>query len=383
LAASYGLSFDERSFDTGLIVNDNKVSDHHALIPTRHGIGISKGTLPVAQKTVFDLVSWRLLCATGQPHKYLATKVYLDIEGEAFTATGRQTLEAGFTELGAVFMKGVMPESDGDEAEQTLPETAEGEVFQPVAVSCKKAHTKPLKPYTEDTLLLALEHAGRDMEKELKDAIKDCGLGTPATRAATIEKIIEHGFVERKGGKKTKTLHPTKLAQILMELLPDAIKSAEMTARWESKLANIQYGALGEDAFLEDISEYVGTIVKTSKMFPPESNPFSEFIDARREVIGKCPRCGSNVYEGGKNFYCSNKEKDGDGKYQCEFTMWKDDKFFVLKGKMLTTGIAKDLLANGHTELKGCTPKDATKDLIVFLKDTGKYVNYRWEFPLA
>ena len=236
-----------------------------------------------------------------------------------------------------------------------------------MAASVTEHTTTPPKPYTEDTLLAAMETAGNeDLDKEADTEKK--GLGTPATRAAIIEKLVTSGFAER----KKKQLLPTKKGVDLISVLPDEVKSPKMTAEWENALTLIAKGGLNPDDFMQGIEKLAALLVRNyNAPLPDKADLFRE----QKEAIGTCPRCGGNVVEGKKNFYCSNRA--------CQFAMWKDDRFFTSKKKTLSKSMAADLLKEGRTAVKGLYSEKSGKtyDAVVTLADTGeKYVNYRLEF---
>ena len=225
--------------------------------------------------------------------------------------------------------------------------------------------TTPPKAYTEDTLLAAMETAGKE---EMPEDAERKGLGTPATRAAILEKLVAAGFVERKG----KSLIPTKAGINLVTILPDTLTSPMLTAEWEQKLAAIARDEADPAAFMAGISEMTRDLVKTYSHISEEGQ---KLFAPEREAVGLCPRCGKPVYEGRKNFYCSDRS--------CRFVLWKDDRFWTTRKKELTRKMAADLLKKGRTSVKGMwsEKKGTTYDAVVVLDDTGeKYVRFKLEF---
>lgn len=211
-----------------------------------------------------------------------------------------------------------------------------------------------------------MEHASAEEFAEIEGAERT-GLGTPATRAGVLEKLVRGGFLERKG----RQLLPTKKGFNLIVVLPDSVKSARLTAQWEAGLKSVERGEQAPDAFMGGIEQMVSDLVAQYSAVKADTSLFQQ-----REVIGKCPRCGSDVLEGKKNFYCSNRE--------CQFSMWKDDRFFTSKHKELTKPMAAALLKNGRIKMKGLfsEKKGVLYDAVVVLADTGeKYVNYKIELP--
>lgn len=356
------------------VINNNKVSDHHAIIPTHTLITADIEKLPTAERNILNLIIYRLLTATYTAHKYNHTKIILQIEGIEFTATGNMTINPGYKEFQNHLIETIKATPEKEEKEITDNENIpnniqEGQVINDIIVKSQEKKTKPPQPYTEATLLAAMENAGKFIkDEELKEAIKKGGLGTPATRATIIEKIIQSGFVERKG----KNLIATQKAYILMDLLPDKLKEPEMTAEWEKKLDEIYKGNYSNSTFMKEIETFIREIVESSKSCIPEDT--KEVFKTEKEVLGKCPRCNDNVIELPKSYACSNKN--------CGFAIWKDDKFFKEKKKTLTKSQVKKLLEDGKVKIKGLysQKKNTTYDATVVLEDTSTYVNYKLEF---
>ena len=254
-----------------------------------------------------------------------------------------------------------------DEAEpDPLPDFTEGQTFDQVEAAVTEHFTTPPKAYTEDTLLSAMENAGKD---DIPEDAERRGLGTPATRAAILEKLVAAGFVERKG----KSLIPTKAGINLVTVLPDALTSPMLTAEWEQKLTGIARSEADPAEFLAGITGMARELVKQYSHISEEGQ---KLFAPEREAVGLCPRCGKPVYEGRKNFYCSDRS--------CQFVLWKDDRFWTSRKKELTRKMAGDLLKKGRTSVKGMwsEKKGSTYDAVVVLNDTGeKYVRFKLEFP--
>lgn len=351
--------------DVGRVLNNDKVSDHHAILPTMELVKKGFDGLTESEKKLLSLVCCKLLCAVAPPHLYEAVTAIFECSGEQFTAKGKTVIENGWKAVEIRFRSTLKGKSDEDiEDETTLPELTEGQTFDNPAVDLSEHYTTPPKPYTEDTLLSAMESAGKE---DMPEEAERKGLGTPATRAAMIEKLLSSGFVERTG----KSLVPTKDGINLTTILPDTLKSPLLTAEWESKLTEIAQGKADPDEFMSGIADMTMELVNSyshitedgEKMFAPE-----------REAIGNCPRCGKPVYEGKKNYYCSDRS--------CRFVMWKNDRFFEERKVAFTPKIAAALLKSGKAKVKGLySPKTGkTYDGTVLLADTGeKYVNYRIE----
>ena len=349
----------------GRVIDNAKVTDHHAILPTAEFIKTGFDGLAESEKKLLSLVCMKLLCAVAPPHEYEAVTAIFECCGKPFTAKGKVILSEGWKDMERRFRL-TLKNKDAEQAEDEteLPELSEGQTFDKPAASVSEHYTTPPKPYTEDTLLSAMESAGKE---DMPDDAERKGLGTPATRAAMIEKLLSAGFAERKG----KSLVPTKDGVNLAVILPDLLKSPQLTAEWESRLTGIAKGEADPDEFMAGIAELVRELVKTyshitedgKKLFSPE-----------KEAIGTCPRCGSPVYEGKKNYYCSDRS--------CRFVMWKNDRFFESRKTAFTKKIAAALLKDGKAKVKGLYSERTGKtyDGTVLLCDTGeKYVNYRIE----
>ena len=350
--------------DIGQITNNAKVTDHHAIIPTVQLENQDLTELPESEQKIIRLVAMRLLSATGEKHIYDETSVTLTCEGYEFRAKGKTVVQDGWKSVERCF-KETLKSKEKDEPERSLPSLNEKDILSSVDSSVTEHYTSPPKPYTEDSLLSAMETAGN---AEFDDDTEKKGLGTPATRAGIIEKLVKGGFVERKG----KSLVPTKDGNNLVCVLPEQITSPSMTAEWENTLMQIERGNADADKFLSGI---VGMTSELVKAYPFLSDAEANRFDTGRESIGKCPRCGSPVYVGKGNYYCSNKE--------CSFCMWEDNKFFTSKKKKLTKKIAAELLDKGWCRVTGLyTPKrPQLYDAVIRLDDTGgKYVSFKMEF---
>ena len=350
--------------DMKRIINNAKVTDHHAIIPTVQLEKQDISELPQSEQKVLSLVGMRLLAATGEKHIYDETRITLSCEGYEFKSKGKTVTQEGWKAVEQRF-KASLKTKDKEDPEKVLPAVNENDILSPVSASVTEHYTTPPKPYTEDTLLSAMETAGND---EFDEETEKKGLGTPATRAGIIEKLVKSGFIERKG----KSLVPTKDGSNLVCVLPEQITSPTMTAEWENTLMQIERGNADADVFLKGIVQMTGDLVKA---YPFLSDAEANRFESGKEVVGKCPRCGSPVYVGKGNYYCSSKE--------CSFCMWEDNKFFASKKKKLTKKIASELLDKGWCRVKGLyTPKKPQLyDAIIKLDDTGgKYVSFKMEF---
>ena len=348
--------------EVGRILNSKKVSDHHAIIPTSEFVKQGFTGLAESECKLMNLVCSKLLCAIAAPHEYETVTAVFSCAGNEFTAKGKTVLVPGWKEIDQRFRATLKADTE-EEVLNALPELAEGQNFS-VTTDISEHFTSPPKAYTEDTLLSAMERAGaEDMPEEAERK----GLGTPATRAAILEKLVQMGFVQRKG----KQLVPTKDGINLAVVLPESLTSPALTAEWENRLTEIAKGNADPDEFMAEIEAQVRQLVKTYSCISADKQ---NLFQSERVIIGKCPRCGENVYEGKKNFYCGNRS--------CQFVMWKNDRFFEQRKKAFTPKIAAALLKNGKAKVKGLYSEKTGKtyDATVLLADTGgKYVNYRVE----
>ena len=352
--------------DVLALVNDGKVSDHHAIIPTLELEKADLSELTVGERNTLLLVCRELLCAAAEPYVYEAVTAVFDCGGHTFTAKGRRILSEGWREIDRIFRTSLKEQPEDEAKPITLPDFTEGQTFDQVDASVTEHFTTPPKAYTEDTLLAAMETAGKD---DMPEDAERKGLGTPATRAAILEKLVAAGFVERRG----KSLVPTKAGINLVTVLPVTLTSPMLTAEWEQKLTAIARGEGDPAAFMAGISEMTRELVKNYSHISEEGQ---KLFASERETVGLCPRCGKPVYEGKKNFYCSDRS--------CQFVLWKDDRFWTSRKKELTKKMAGDLLKKGRTSVKGMwsEKKGASYDAVVVLDDTGgKYVRFKLEFP--
>ena len=350
--------------DVLALVNDKEVSDHHALIPTLELEKADVPALPVGERNILLLVCCKLLCAAAEPFVYEAVTATFDCSGHTFTAKGKQVLSQGWRAIQEVFRSSLKEKPEDEDFESVLPALTEGQVFEPVAASVTEHFTSPPKPYTEDTLLSAMENAGKE---DMPDDAEHKGLGTPATRAAIIEKLVSGGFVERKG----KNLIPTKAGVNLVTVLPELLTSPKLTADWEQRLNEVAKGQASPEDFMDGIEAMAAELVRK---YSHISEDGQKLFQPEKETVGLCPRCGKPVYEGKKNFACSDRA--------CQFVMWKNDQFFEERGKTFTPKIAAALLKDGKAKVNGLRSMKTGKtyDGTVLLADTGgKYVNYRVE----
>ena len=359
--------------DIDRVTDDSKVTDHHAIIPTVEIARTDLSELPSGERDVLTLLAVRLLCATTQANRFEAVTAMLDCQGYTFTAKGKTILQSGWKEVERIHRMSIrQSETEHRENEDaTLPVLKEGQTFETVSASLREGKTSPPKHYTEDTLLSAMETAGAE---DMPEDAERKGLGTPATRAATLEKLVSAGFVQR----KKKQLIPTEKGRNLIAVLPDNIKSPILTAEWESMLKQVEHGELSATSFMDQIADMSRTLVKEHTA--PEkcfADLFPSSRETAHEAVGVCPRCGAPVYEGKKGFFCNNRE--------CCFALWKDNRFFSSKKKSITKSVAAALLKEGRISMSGLYSEKTGKtyDAEVILDDTGgKYVNFKLEFPV-
>ena len=351
------------------VINDKKVTDHHAVIPTRNLRDADLSALPVGEKAVLELVAARLLCAVAEPHLYEETAATLVCAGQEFAAKGKTIQRPGWRRLDAAYHAGLKnaPEPEERPEEKTLPELSQGQSLPVSNASVKEGKTSPPKHFTEDTLLSAMENAGKE---DMPDTAERKGLGTPATRAGILEKLASTGFLERKKSKKTVQLMPSRDARSLITVLPEQLQSPLLTAEWEYRLGEIERGELSPEEFLSGIYAMLRELAATYQVVKGTEYLFSP----PREAVGRCPRCGGEVTESQKGFFCQSET--------CRFAIWKDSKWWSAKKKQPTKAIVAALLKDGRARLTGCYSEKTGKtyDADVLLEDTGEYVNFKLDF---
>ena len=358
----------ETSCNAAQLINDKKVTDHHAVIPTRNLQGADLSGLPVGEKAVLELVALRLLCAVAEPHTYAETAVTVECAGAEFTAKGRTVKNHGWRALDAAYRAGLKnAEPDKETEDKALPELSEGQTLPLSGAAVKEGKTTPPKHFTEDTLLSAMETAGKD---DMPGDAERKGLGTPATRAGILEKLVSTGFLERKKSKKTVQLLPSHDAVSLITVLPEQLQSPLLTAEWEYRLGEIERGELAPEDFMAGISAMLQELVRTYRMIKGTEYLFTP----SREVVGKCPRCGGDVAELQKGFFCQNEG--------CKFAIWKNNKWWAAKKKQPTKAVVTALLKDGRARITGCYSEKTGKtyDATVVLEDDGQYANFKLEF---
>ena len=328
-------------------VNQDKVTDHHAILPTRSMLQANLDALPTGERNILKLIIARTLMAGSKPYRYLETMLTTECAGEEFTAKGKEILDEGWK---AVERKELADILDRKQEFATLPAMEESECAI-LNAEMKEGQTTPPKHFTEDTLLHSMETASAD---SMPEGVERQGIGTPATRAATIEKLVQKGFLERKGSKKTKVLLPTDKGKALITVMPEEIQSPEMTADWETKLLQIERGEMEPGEFMTEIKEMISSLVTTTEA-AKGANALM-----KNKIIGVCPNCGKPVVEREKGWFCENRE--------CRFVLWKDNAFFKRLGKRLDAHVADKLLRDGRVRLKDCkSAKGKTYNATVLL----------------
>ena len=330
------------------VINGSKVTDHHALLPTKSMAKADLAALPAGERNILRLIAARLLCAVGEPHRYAETTLTTICAGEEFSAKGKVVLSEGWKTM----ERKMLGELLGKQKEQVvLPDVQEQSQCSVAGAELKEGQTSPPKHFTEDFLLHAMETASAD---SMPEGVERQGIGTPATRAATIEKLVQKGFLERKGTKKTKVLLPTDKGKALITVMPEEIQSPEMTADWETKLLRIERGEMEPSEFMTEINTMISSLVKTTEA-AKGANALM-----KNKIIGVCPNCGKPVVEREKGWFCENRE--------CRFVLWKDNAFLKRLGKRMDAHVADKLLRDGRVRLKDCkSAKGKTYNATVLL----------------
>ena len=324
------------------VINSKKVTDHHAIIPTKTAASYDISSLPSGEQAILTMLAVRLICAVGTPCLYAETVVEAECAGQKFRTKGKTATDIGWRRYAG---------KPSEEAEKNagageLPELSEGMTLELARVDLKEGKTSPPKRFTEDLLLSAMESASSD---EFPAGVERKGIGTPATRAAIIEKLVQKGFIERRGDKKTKYLCSTDKGNALVTVVPEQIQSPSMTADWEEKLLKIEHGEYDGDAFMGEISSMVSGLVKTYEAVKGAD----VLMQPERKVIGSCPACGSDVCETARGWFCRDKN--------CKFALWKENRFFQTLGKQMTEELAKQLVNQGKARLIHCYSRKSNR----------------------
>ena len=339
------------------VCSSKKVTDHHAIVPTISAEKVDMASLPLGEREVLKLAARGLLRAVDEPHRYAETVITVECASQSFTAKGKTVLAPGWKRY----------EQEQTEAAPALPVVTDNQTLSVSAASVKTGKTTPPKHFTEDTLLAAMENAGA---KDVPEDAERRGLGTPATRAAILEKLVSAGFAERKKLKKAVYLIPTQIGNSLITVLPEQLQSPLLTAEWEHKLKQVERGELDADAFLGGITAMLTELTRSYRVVPGAEVLFP----SGREVIGRCPRCGSDVTESKKGFFCERSD--------CKFGLWRDNKFLTAKRITLDKQMVAALLERGRVRVDDVysekTGKRFSTDLL--LEDDGVRSSYRFDF---
>lgn len=350
------------------VINNAKVSDHHAILPTKEAVEKGIADLPADKKNLMMLICQQLVQATGEEYLYEQTDITVKCQEHDFKARGKIPVQMGFKEVEKAFKQLCVKAEPVEEKEKETSIPAgyeEGMRIFPVKAEKTTHYTSPPKPFNEDTLLAAMETAGN---KEFDSETEKKGLGTPATRASIIEKLVSSGYAQRKG----KQILPSTEGKELVKVMPEYLKSAVMTAEWENRLLMMEKGQITDTQFMGEITSLVRKILEVCREIPEEER---RRFQTAREVIGKCPVCDCDVFEGKQNFYCSNR--------QCDFALWKENRFLGSMEKNLDKKMARELLDKACTHVKGLYSKKKDMkfdaDLLLTLED-GK-PRFHLEFP--
>lgn len=359
----------------GRIVDNSKVSDHHAIIVTKNIASYDLSKLNEKEQKILKLILTRFIVTLSDKHKYDETVLEIAVESELFKASGKKVTSPGWKGVEDAILGKAEEEkgASGDDIDnQVFPDVKQGQQYKANSIELLSKKTQPKKEFTDATILTAMENASDSVEDdELKEYMKERGLGTPATRAGIIEKLIKVGYVER---QKTKLI-PTDNGIKFIELIPDKLKQPDLTAEWEYRLNLMANGKEHANKFIGDIKSFVTAFVSEYK---GEGDKEEFNSKPEKEVIGECPRCHKRIFESDKNFYCEGFKDEP----KCEFKLWKKDKFFTDKGKTITAAVAKKILKNGKAEIKKIKYKSGNGEYDAFfiMQDTGKYINWKMEF---
>ena len=361
IAIVNALNIKYTELDTKKVINDKKVTDHHAIIPTK-----IKGDMADNEQNIYNLISTRFIAAMSPKHEYLETTLTLQTGSETFIAKGKTITANGFKDIENLLKN---QSQEKEPQAQEPPQLTVGQTIEPITTSIKDGKTTPPKNYTEASLLSAMETAGVE---DLQEDIERKGLGTPATRASVIEKLVNKGFVERKG----KSMLPTQTGINLIKILPEILTSPLTTAEWENNLKKVEKGQLDKKAFAEDINSFITMVVNENQnpqeqykdLFPKRENK------ATAKPLGTCPRCKNNqVTEIEKGFVCQDRN--------CGFALWKSNKFFANAKKKLTAKMVGSFLKDSEAVVKDLysVAKDKKYTATLLLDDTGKFVNFKFK----
>ncbi len=359
--------------DIKRVMDSRKVTDHHAIIPTMEIVKTDLSAVPEGEMKILSLAANRLLCATGEKHEYETVKAEFRCNDTVFTVSGKSVLKNGWKDFEAAFKRSCKTDkADGENEERKLPELSEGMAFEGVQTKVTEHFTSPPKHFTEDSLLSAMERAGAE---DMGDDVERKGLGTPATRADIIEKLVKDGFVKR----EKKQMIPTEDGVKLITVLPDVVKSPKLTADWENALTLVAKGEYSMQEFMGGIEDMVRDLVHTYHSVSDEQKSMFGGSGNSQEVFGKCPKCGGDVVKGKFGAYCKNK---------CGMNVSR------AMGAALSDSQIKSLLEGKKTLVKGLKGKKGSYDAYLipegiedysYTKDgkeiKGSQYKFKLEFP--
>ena len=342
----------------GQVCDSTRVSDHHAVVPTASAGKVDLEALPIGEREILRLVSLGLLRAVCPPCRSAETCITAMCGGDLYTAKWKEVLSPGWR---------VYAQTEDTEAGAEPEDLAEGQSLPVAASQVKAGRTTPPRHYTEDTLLSAMETAGKE---DMPEESERRGIGTPATRAATLEKLVSAGFVQRKKAKKIVSLLPTPLGTALITVLPEQLQSPALTAEWEHRLKEVERGTLAPGDFMDEIAAMLRELVGTAR--PVEGG--AVLFPSTREAVGCCPRCGGTVTEGRQGFFCEDRA--------CGFAIWKNSKWWENKKKTPTKSIVAALLKDGRAQVSDLWSEKTGKtyDAVVTFSDDGTRASFRLEF---
>ena len=352
------------------MINDSKISDHHAIIVTENIKNHDLSKLSVREKNILHLIITRMLCAVAKPFRYNETSLEAVVEDETFVSKTKQIIDLGYQQIEVDLLGKTLPK------DMELFHVTNGQSVSIDSMKIADKQTTPPKPFTEGTLIDAMKNLKKYIDSDsLKNAVSDRGLGTVATRAGIIEKLLQMKVVEKVKKGKVPYLHATTLGHQIIQLLPDSISSPEMTAEWEAKLSEIESGKIKPEVFMKNIQLYVQKCVSDYGSVDKDNQIASQkkkYLE--KEVIGKCPICGAPVYENSKSFYCSDYKN-------CKFSLWKENNYFKAIGFKLTKAHAKKLLKDQKTLAKNLKSKKGNSyDAWICVEWTTPYPKFTMEF---
>ena len=356
-------SDDNTEIAVDVMCDSGKVSDHHAIIPTKTMCAADFAELPSGEKSILQLIAVRLLCAAASDHRYAEDTIVLTCGGEEFSKKIKTVLFGGWKDIWQRFYR----VKDKEKEAYTGPTLSADTLVSLTQAEIKEGKTTAPKRFTEDTLLSAMETAGAE---DIPEDAERKGLGTPATRAGTIEKLVQKGFMEREGDKKTRYLVSTDKGNSLITVMPEQIQSASMTADWEQKLLRMEHGDYEARDFMREITDMISGLVQNY-----EAVKGAETLMSDHKRVGACPCCQADVLEKQKGWFCSNKE--------CRFVLWRDNAFFKSIGKHLSSGMVEKILSDGRIRLKDCKSQKSGKNynatLLLSTEENGR-ANFHLEF---